>query len=166
MEEVLELYDKLPHQCKPKTGEFTVLAAFRFECIDQPDLSHIVSLATGTKCLGENQSVGDDEGCLLSDSHAEVIAKRALQRYLHRCYNATQLDSNLIVNNNFPFERHDNNLRLKESWSLHLFITDSPCGDASIYTCDNHSTSSQYEAKQQYTGRFIFAERKPLSTYT
>lgn len=166
MEEVLKLYDKLPHQCKLKSGEFTVLAAFRFECIDQPDLSHIVNLATGTKCLGENQSIGDDEGCLLSDSHAEVIAKRALQRYLYQCYHITQLDSDFIQNNNtFPFERHEDKLRLKENWLLHLYISDSPCGDASIYTCDNHPTSSQSELKQQYTGKCIFAQQhKHVST--
>jgi len=56
--------------------EWTVLSAFIKE--EQYNLS-VVSLATGTKCLGENELSLD--GGLVHDCHAEVLSKRSLIKY-------------------------------------------------------------------------------------
>ncbi|XP_016314885.1 tRNA-specific adenosine deaminase 1-like [Sinocyclocheilus anshuiensis] len=58
----------LPKRAKPEAGrEWTLLAA-------------VVSLGTGTGCIG--QSAVSLEGDILNDSHAEVIAQRARVRCL------------------------------------------------------------------------------------
>ena len=43
---------------------------------------HVLSLATGSKCLGARDMRAD--GCVLNASHAEVLARRALVLYVLR----------------------------------------------------------------------------------
>lgn len=68
---VLEQYSKLPKKGKCSDSEWTVLAGFVAVVGGQ---AFCLSLATGTKCLPKEQ-VGPH---VLSDSHAEVLARRAL----------------------------------------------------------------------------------------
>ena len=42
----------------------------------------VVSIGTGTSCLGKSQLSKD--GSILHDCHAEIIAKKAFQRYLFK----------------------------------------------------------------------------------
>ena len=39
----------------------------------------VVSIGTGTSCLGKSQL--SNNGSILHDCHAEIIAKKSLQRY-------------------------------------------------------------------------------------
>jgi hypothetical protein len=67
MENIIELFKRIPHSGKPKeNSEFTVLAAIigTIESIDiRQSKSIIVSLATGTKCAGKHRE--DSEGYIL-----------------------------------------------------------------------------------------------------
>lgn len=69
---VLEQYRKLPKKGKCNSGEWTVLAGFVAVIGNAAPV--VLSLATGTKCLPRDQVAPE----LLSDSHAEVLARRAL----------------------------------------------------------------------------------------
>jgi hypothetical protein len=142
---VSQLYRQLPSHGKPKNNEYTVLAAIVLERKVSSELE-VVSMATGTKCLGFAAEESDAFGCLLVDSHAEVIARRGFQRYLLKCANAAKTECGY----NLPIEligAHPLHFRIKESVAVHMFISDSPCGDASIY-----SSSQKDGAAVNFTG--------------
>lgn len=55
----------------------TVIACIIFQ---QDDELEVVAMGSGTKSLGQGSYTND--GLFLKDMHAEVLAKRAFQRYL------------------------------------------------------------------------------------
>lgn len=162
-------YESLNANCKPKASEFTVCASIAAIHKTDPTRSHTLVVATGTKSLNIDN---DTSGCLLADSHAEVICRRAFIRYLLKCYRIFQDASNrnsaaekwILNSNKCLFEvvphQHDDGiprqrfmsmnrfkkLRLKSEWSIEMFISDPPCGDASIYP--THSTSDETSTHQ------------------
>jgi tRNA-specific adenosine deaminase 1 len=129
---ILAVYDKLPVGGKPRDDEYTVLAAI-VAVSDTTGEHLVVSLATGTKCIGRD--FHNKNGCLLSDSHAEVVARRGFIRYLYEqlrkmielpAYQPTFLEvSN--TGTNYPM------ITLRSGWKLVLYASDSPCGDAALY---------------------------------
>jgi hypothetical protein len=74
---VLRAYSSLPSHGKPADPEATVLAAI---VLSNGASCHLVSLATGTKCLNYNTSADDT---LARDLHAEVLARRAACLFLY-----------------------------------------------------------------------------------
>ena len=122
-------YDKLPRKGKPQLGEKTVLAAI---LVRSPTKTYTVAaLGTGTKCLNEKQVDRDKRGALLHDAHAEVCARRAFRMYLiaqlHRIVN--NQDSILQLAPGGCFQ-------LKPGFTLHMYTSQPPCGDASIFGYD------------------------------
>uniref|UniRef100_A0A8C7AKY7 Adenosine deaminase RNA specific B1 n=3 Tax=Neovison vison TaxID=452646 RepID=A0A8C7AKY7_NEOVI len=91
----------------------------------------VVSVSTGTKCInGEYMS---DRGLALNDCHAEIIARRALLRFLY-----AQLElylSNKDDQKRSIFQKSERGgLKLRDSVQFHLYISTSPCGDARIFS--------------------------------
>ncbi len=96
---------------------------------------------------GEKHCRDQIKGMILHDSHAEILARRGLLRVLWeeiqhdltRGDDAEQeIDSNLLIrknqsNNGLSPSSDQISYELKSSVRLHLYISDSPCGDASIY---------------------------------
>ncbi|CAM9784907.1 unnamed protein product [Ectocarpus sp. 12 AP-2014] len=202
---VVEQFDNLKPRGKPQGKEWTVLAGVvaqdtRRECCtamaganSSPcSCLRVVSLATGNKCVGRDKI--PDDGSVVHDSHAEVLARRALLlrlwRELHlrvsstagrqqdatvgeRKGGGTQSNSGRSDGRSTPsssttaatvdahpqpplyggvLPREDDgrilllerspqaadagacaSWRLKPYIRLHLYISDAPCGDASIY---------------------------------
>lgn len=150
VKEVLELYqNELSQNGKPQNiEEFTVLAAIIAK-IDPVDtgkvlkddgsgngLIKVISLATGTKCVGEE--IIDKEGHIIHDSHAEVIARRGFLRYLLELLLLLETTPSLEEEFLCPLMRKNpeslkEGYKIKRNWSFYLYISDSPCGDACIY---------------------------------
>ena len=147
---VLRRYASLPKHGKPQPGEYTLLAGFAVTDDAVPDAPpRVVALGTGTKCLPASSRCPRGEA--LSDSHAEVIARRAFVRFLYdELERATSDDGDgetkrdatdanastrsvpivewiaTTTTTTTPF-------RLRGGVRVHLYATQSPCGDASIF---------------------------------
>lgn len=135
---ILNLYDKLPFGCKPRDDEYSVLAGIVAK-VHGGDPT-VIALATGTKCIGRD--FNNTNGCLLSDSHAEVIVRRAFICYLynqiHRVLNSiekcTNLDNCCIsINEHTSCNNKQPIFTISEGWEFTLYVSDSPCGDAAMY---------------------------------
>lgn len=156
---ILQLYERLPKGGKPRNQEeFTVLAGFvvRIEDLSEreEDKYLLLSLATGTKCVGKE--LIDDEGMIIHDSHAEVLARRALIRYLLVSLVYLQTNPSYEDDPKCPFriikEENSQRFSLKETWTFALYISDSPCGDASIFLTQ--------EGNNSYTGAKLINHSK------
>ncbi|XAR63086.1 tRNA(Ala)(adenine(37)) deaminase [Bertholletia excelsa] len=140
-EAVFSVYRSLPKKGKPQGREVTVLAVFLLSSPSQE--LQVVSLGTGTKCIGRSQL--SPRGDIVNDAHAEVIARRALLRYFYeeihclrnvnsksqRSNGSIQLLDDDIKNSLFCLDT-DGKCKMKAGWELHLYISQLPCGDASL----------------------------------
>ena len=100
----------------------------------QSESLKVVALATGTKCIGGKYLTED--GCALQDCHAEVVVRRAFMRYLYnqlwKCLQ--QQEQNSILE-----KKAGGKCCLKPGISVHLYVSSSPCGDATVFGhLDNH----------------------------
>ncbi|KAB1205244.1 tRNA-specific adenosine deaminase 1 [Morella rubra] len=188
-EKVFSLYNSLPKKGKPQGREVTVLAAFLVSSPSQE--LEVVALGTGTKCIG--RSLLSPRGDLVNDSHAEIIARRALLRFSpaltlnllvlyilrmgsiwvflfvyfsknERLYLYAQIQclthfnnqqkhvdsSNKFLGgdiNDLHFQLDPDNpgqgkYTMKSGCQLHLYISQLPCGDASL-SCPLSSLKSK-----------------------
>lgn len=137
------VYRSLPDNGKPdKENTFTVLAGI-VAVVDDNQLNvvpsleniHVLAIATGTKCSSEDMI--DIGGIVLHDSHAEVLARRAFVRYVLQVLVHLSMSPEYLESPECPLEKNVvgsvSSYRWKSSWHLYLCISDSPCGDATIY---------------------------------
>jgi len=126
----IEKYNFLKETGKPNAHEWTVLSGIVLKNAD--GLLSLVALATGTKCLGDlelTKTAREERGTRLSDSHAEVLARRAFIRYLY-----DQIDLALSGSESAIFSRSNKNkIELNSNVSFHFFSSQTPCGDCSIF---------------------------------
>jgi len=129
----------------------------------------VVSCATGTKCTAvppvnritstaaaasttsatttTTTTLPPTADVILHDSHAEVLARRGLLRVLWQeiaMHDGRNSDIGNEGTRSSLLTKIPNSHRyqLRENVQLHLFVSDSPCGDASIYPLDTLSASS------------------------
>ncbi|CAE8607833.1 unnamed protein product, partial [Polarella glacialis] len=77
---VIGRYDELPGRGKPQGRSWTVLAGIVAE-VQEEDSLQVLAVATGTRCIGVGAMMSG-KGCVVHDCHAEVLCRRAFQRYL------------------------------------------------------------------------------------
>lgn len=136
------LYRTLPKTGKPQEREYTVLAAFAI-CSSAgkgPASAQIVALGTGTKCLGG--AARSASGHLLHDSHAEVLARRALMKWLYAELELATQEREAqsdAKSSAVTYDSADKAFRLRDGLQLHMFVSQPPCGDASIVTQQGNS---------------------------
>ncbi|XP_044966454.1 tRNA-specific adenosine deaminase TAD1-like [Hordeum vulgare subsp. vulgare] len=116
----LRQYHALPKKGKPQGRASTVLAAFLLSSPENPLNPTVLSLTTGTKCLGAARL--GPRGDLVHDAHAEVIARCALLRLIYAEIGTDNPPSWLVGSGT------DGWWRLKDGHQLHLYITQIPCG--------------------------------------
>ena len=116
-------FNLLSSRGKPLENQWTHLAAF--VCVNDQNQIDVISIGTGTKCLGGNKDERGTNGCLLHDSHAEVIARRAFLRFLYE---------DILRENPFILikEEEEKKFSLKKSIRVYLFVSYPPCGSAAF----------------------------------
>lgn len=141
-------FARLPKSGKPQPSEWTMVAAFLVSrgCdsdavtpIPASDASYqVVSIGAGTKCIGRWQL--RPAGVLVHDCHAEILAQRGLKRYLleEMQQHATLCSAKTGAHPPCAFGilSHDAGLSefcLRDGVRLHLYISDSPCGEAQLF---------------------------------
>ncbi|XP_024992802.1 tRNA-specific adenosine deaminase TAD1 [Cynara cardunculus var. scolymus] len=141
---VFSAYNRLPKKGKPQGREVTVLAAFLTSSPSQE--LKVVAMGTGTKCIGRSRlSVSGD---VLNDAHAEIVARRALVRYFYSEIQkgSAQFPVGSATDSIFYQEAGgfgNGKYKMRPGWQLHLYISQLPCGDASLnsqlFPCLNSS---------------------------
>ncbi|XP_062186266.1 tRNA-specific adenosine deaminase TAD1 [Phragmites australis] len=116
----LRHYRSLPKKGKPQGRESTVLAAFLLTTPQEPQSPTVLSMGTGTKCLGAARL--GLSGDLVQDAHAEVIARRALLHLIYSEIGRNAPPDWLVASGD------GGRWRLRDGHCLHLYITQLPCG--------------------------------------
>ena len=150
-------HHNLPNKGKPReNNEWTVYAAIvatlrNSDDNDDENTAVVISSATGTKCTAVKSETSQ---WILHDSHAEVLARRGLVRVLwheivnrstqHRTAKSTTPYRTLHLLETIP---NSDKYQLRPGIKLHLYVSDSPCGDASIYPLKSDASTSAIETQ-------------------
>ncbi|XP_065064351.1 tRNA-specific adenosine deaminase 1-like isoform X2 [Rhopilema esculentum] len=86
----------------------------------------VICLATGSKCIG--MSKRKDNGSIINDSHAEILARRLLLKYFYDQIRCAECHFDSI----FIKSTKEGRFVLKPEVKFHLFTSHTPCGDCSI----------------------------------
>ncbi|ODQ82701.1 hypothetical protein BABINDRAFT_159226 [Babjeviella inositovora NRRL Y-12698] len=131
---------KCPRTGKPSirsngVEEWTILAGVVAIMPQQAHTSseplQLVSLATGSKAVPDSMRPYS-KGRMVHDLHSEMLALRALNYHLlHECVKLKLGRTSSLVETN-PDSVTNKAFRIKEGMRFALFITEPPCGDASM----------------------------------
>lgn len=123
----LDTYYSLKKTGKPTEKEWTVLSGIVLQKNDTK--LKLISLCTGTKCLSGielKKTCLSKRGIKLSDSHAEILTRRAFLRYIYY-----ELDKLLNYKDSEVFYKNGDQINLKDV-SFYFYSSQTPCGDCSI----------------------------------
>ncbi|KAG9355192.1 hypothetical protein JZ751_000030, partial [Albula glossodonta] len=137
---VTEKFQELADSCIPLHARQKVLAGIVMTRGLDIRQAQVVALSTGTKCI--NGEYISDLGLVVNDSHAEIIARRALIRFLY-----SQLELFLSEEQQdwerSIFVRHkETGYRLRDGVLFHMYVSMSPCGDARL-NCPHEISSDR-----------------------
>lgn len=111
---------------------------------DEDEDFEVICVSSGTKCInGEKLSL---EGCVINDSHSEIVARRCMILYL---YKQIELCTGIEPESSILMKANDGKFKLKDGVAFHLFITTAPCGDARIFSLHESSSTNNLEAKNK-----------------
>ncbi|XP_061725680.1 double-stranded RNA-specific editase Adar isoform X2 [Cydia pomonella] len=111
-----------------------VLAGIVMTIDNRPNDSKVIAVTTGTKCVsGEHMSV---RGRAVNDCHAEVAARRCLQRHLYAqlLMYAEAKDPTIPIPESDLEPVPGGGYQLKPDRQLHLYVSTAPCGDGRIFS--------------------------------
>ncbi|KAL0483989.1 adat [Acrasis kona] len=143
----LDQYAKLSNNGKPqhKNNEWTMMASIVMENCGK---LQAVTMGTGTKCIGYSHMTND--GRLINDSHAEVSSRRSLLLYFYeqlRLLNEGNIES-IFEKTEEPSQKR----RLRPDIFFHLYISSSPCGDATIDSSEDSEEPPNKKFKMNTSG--------------
>ena len=91
----------------------------------------IVSIGTGTKSIP--RSFMNMDGFVLNDCHAEVIARWGFLKYLFSQLELSVTGIESIFKSNKVSQKP---FQLLDNVRIHMFISEPPCGDGSLFETD------------------------------
>ncbi|KAI6709985.1 adenosine-deaminase domain-containing protein [Diplocarpon mali] len=97
-----------------------------------------LAAATGMKCLPQSK-IGQAQGIVLHDWHAEILAIRSFNRFLlEECHELASSVKNVsdyirLRSPNERTEAHFQPFALKEGISFHMYCSEAPCTLASPF---------------------------------
>jgi len=142
----IDLYKKVcPEEVVESTAQ-TVIASFVLVINDK---ATVVAFGSGTKFMRSEQVEQDRSiGHKVHDSHAEILARRALLRVFHKEIQSIQEKGGT---SRFLLEKGQNGrFRLKKGGTLHLYTSSSPCGNSTIR---RWGKGSKEKRMQDFVGR-------------
>jgi tRNA-specific adenosine deaminase 1 len=161
----IDTYDSLIPTGKPRNDEWTCLAGI---VVQRGERFDTLAIGTGSK-VTPAAGVATD-GTSIQDSHAEVICRRAFQRYL--CEEMLHLlkmrvldpeaavigDDQLILQ--FCKQPDDAQhavdgwkpFRLRPDVSLHMYVSQSPCGDSCVLSTEEDWSNKRTHDDASETG--------------
>ena len=95
----------------------------------------VIALTTGTKVLGGEFLSCD--GKAVNDSHAEIQIRRCIIRFLYGQLKAFGDNKHCVL------EKKDGMFKLKDEFTLHLYINTAPCGDSRIFSPKQEGDQAQ-----------------------
>jgi len=104
------------------------LAAFIIQRTPE-DIGEVVVIGTGNRCLSSKNIAC--HGRLLLDCHAVVIARRALVKWFYQ--ELTNVLRGRVYGSIFELNSSKTLCKLKRGVTIHLYLNEPPCGDASAY---------------------------------
>ncbi|XP_069363501.1 double-stranded RNA-specific editase Adar [Maniola hyperantus] len=111
-----------------------VLAGIVMTIGNNVETAKVLAVATGTKCVsGEHISV---RGQAVNDGHAEVVARRCLQRFLYTqllMYAQSEDPTEMLPESELE-PVSGGGYQMKEDRLLHLYVSTAPCGDGRIFS--------------------------------
>lgn len=132
---------------KPKTrdngvAEWTVLAGL--VTIDEEDKVDVLTLATGVKALPDEIRTYSN-GWMVHDMHAEILCLRMFNYMV-----LEEVVKNREGSGTGFLEARDGKLQLKEGLRIALYVSEPPCGDASMgYVAQGREAWDEPLAKKQ-----------------
>ncbi|KAI5640413.1 adenosine-deaminase (editase) domain-containing protein [Phthorimaea operculella] len=111
-----------------------VLAGIVITINNKPDGAKVVAVTTGTKCVsGEHMSV---RGRAVNDCHAEVAARRCLQRHLYAqlLEYSNSRDPRQTIPESDLEPVPGGGYQMKPDRQVHLYVSTAPCGDGRIFS--------------------------------
>ncbi|XP_072034654.1 double-stranded RNA-specific editase 1-like [Amphiura filiformis] len=136
---VLSKFGELTNGFTSPNARRKVLAGIVMTKGESVDQATVICVSTGTKCInGEYMS---DQGLAMNDSHAEIVSRRCLLRYLY--YAVGILCKNQGEKSIFVPNPAGSGYKLRSGVQFHLYISTSPCGDARIFS--PHEASGEGE---------------------
>ncbi|CAF1074416.1 unnamed protein product [Didymodactylos carnosus] len=100
----------------------------------------VLSIGTGNCSLLETNYV--DDGTVIHDCHAEILARRGFIKFL---IHQLQIAGDDVEKSIFELNTLNNKFQLKDSYQFHLFISSLPCGDASMKTKENNQNGANHD---------------------
>ena len=118
----------------PQPGR-KVIACFVLEDATDSDIT-VISFGTGTRCIsGERLSM---KGDVVNDSHAEVLARRGLVRFLYDELRAFYInDGDKSIFEPVSVDDSQSLVKVKDKYRFHLYISTAPCGDGAQFSRDD-----------------------------
>ena len=127
-------------------GKFKVIAGVVLEWKGKME---VVALGAGHKNVVKENLTKD--GSVVVDSHAEVVARRSLIRYL---YNQLELcaqgkERKSILDCKPPSGRY----KVKDGVSFHMYISTPPCGDARVFGVSERDRHPERSSRGKARGK-------------
>ena len=122
------------------------------------DSGRVVSLGAGNRCVtGQRLSM---EGKTVNDSHAEIVSRRSLLRFLYNQLNEFYSGKESIFVSNI----NSSKLCVRNGVSFHLYISTAPCGDGALFTPREISSLDPSQIERQHQPTFTNKQQGILRT--